>query len=380
MEVDHAGPSAPPSSNEAGVVLRACTHCARSNAGCVGSLELGTGIHKSTPSSSRLSKNRVDKLEEELDGIVSLLTSHEIGARETPIRSITATPIDGNANSGLSLSMVQTIDSNIPAPDQARHWDNRLLVGGSLEIRFGLPPESAKDMRADIYRLPPIDLGSKDANQLLRIFRDEMNPSFPFISIPDSVKASELRRDQPSLFTSVMAVTSRNSSRQISLGKLFMKQIADRILVNGDRNIDLLLGILTFSTWRCYHFFNAPGLTMLLSSASTLVGDLGLHRPSGKQQTGRAIEQRRTLLGYYYILSIVSTFFRRLESPRWAPYHDDCCDILSNAGIHRDDKYAVALLRIQLFGETISHNPWHGVSDTVATTVPPLLYVKNLQE
>ena len=212
-------------------------------------------------SSSRLSKNRVQKLEEKLDGIVNLLTtSHETAAREAPSRSISAKPTDSDGNSGLPLSATQVpvLESNVPSPNQARLWDNRLLIGGPLEIRFGLPPESAKDIRAGpetiikeapVYRLPQIDLGSEDEDQLLHIFRDEMNPSFPFISIPDSVKASELRRDRPSLYTSVMAVASRNSSRQISLGKLFMKQVANRILVDGERNMDLLLGILTFSAW-----------------------------------------------------------------------------------------------------------------------------------
>ncbi|KAF4631881.1 hypothetical protein G7Y89_g6243 [Cudoniella acicularis] len=392
LKADGMNPSAPSFSNdhETSTILRAVFLALERRQSVSKVCERPSALVKAQPRKRRhpeksyLSKSRVEKLEEKLDDLVNLLTtSHEVGPREAPSRSTSAKPADGNGN-----SVNQASESTASSPDQARLWDNRLLIGGPLEIRFGLPPESAKDIKArletmgketPIYRLPHIDLGSEDAGHLLHIFRDEMNPNFPFISIPDSVTASELRRDRPSLYTSVMAVTSRNSSQQISLGKLFMKQVANRMVVDGERNIDLLLGILTFSAWCCRHFSNIPGFTVLLTSASTLVGDLGLHRPPAKQ-TERTLEERRALLGYYCIHSIISTFFRRLEPPRWTPYHDDCCEILSNAGVHRDDKYAVALLKIQLLGEKICQSPWHDVSDTSTTAAPPILYMKGLQE
>lgn len=158
----------------------------------------------------------------------------------------------------MSHLVTQPSEPNSPSPDQARQWNNRLLLGGPPEVRFGLPPEIAKDImagpeanvkEAPVYLLSQLDLGSEDADHLLNIFRNDMNPSFPFISIPDSVTASELRRDRPSLYTSVIAVVSRSTSRQISLGKLLMKQLADRMVIGGERNMDLLLGVLTFSAW-----------------------------------------------------------------------------------------------------------------------------------
>lgn len=84
---------------------------------------------------------------------------------------------------------------------------------------------------------------------LLHIFKSEMNPGFPFINIPDSVTAEALRRDQPSLFTAVMAVTTRDSMQQVTLGKMLMRQVAERMMVNGERNMDLLLAALTYAGW-----------------------------------------------------------------------------------------------------------------------------------
>lgn len=94
-----------------------------------------------------------------------------------------------------------------------------------------------------------ISFGAENPEKLLHIFKDEMNPHFPFIGIPDSVSVDAMRKDQPSLLTAVMAVTSRDSPNQLVLGKLLMQQIADRMLMNGERNLDLLLAILTYAGW-----------------------------------------------------------------------------------------------------------------------------------
>jgi hypothetical protein len=99
------------------------------------------------------------------------------------------------------------------------------------------------------YKLEALDLGSEDPDELLTIFRKEMQPGFPFIAISDSITAFDLRQDRPSLFTAIMAVVSRNSRRQRALGKVFMKQIADRVVVCVERNMDLLLGTLTYGAW-----------------------------------------------------------------------------------------------------------------------------------
>jgi len=74
------------------------------------------------------------------------------------------------------------------------------------------------------FNLVGFNLGVDDPEMLLRIFKDEMNPNFPFISIPDSVTVETMRRDQRSLLTAVMAVTSRDTPQQIVLGKALMQQ------------------------------------------------------------------------------------------------------------------------------------------------------------
>jgi hypothetical protein len=88
-----------------------------------------------------------------------------------------------------------------------------------------------------------------DANALLEIFQGQACLYFPFISVPKSTSAEELRRERPFLYLAIMAVTSRKSYQKEELGKFIVRQIAERVFVNGERSLDLLLGVLTFAAW-----------------------------------------------------------------------------------------------------------------------------------
>jgi hypothetical protein len=158
----------------------------------------------------------------------------------------------------MEMSSTEPPDPRIQdVKNQDENWDNRLLRGGPPATRFGFPEAFTKEWKKlpfplsnpTIYKLEALDLGSEDPDELLSIFRKEMQPGFPFIAISDSITAFDVCQDRPSLFTAIMAIVSRNSRRQRALGKVFMKQIADRVVVGGERNMDLLLGILTYGAW-----------------------------------------------------------------------------------------------------------------------------------
>lgn len=147
------------------------------------------------------------------------------------------------------------------APDANGHdnnadiWDERLLRGGPIRQRFALLGahnpviDAPHEQDHSNFSLGSSNLGIENAEQLLHIFKNEMNPSFPFISIPESTSAEQLRQQRPSLFTAVMAVTSRDSLLQGKLGNVFMQQLADRVLITGERNLDLVLAIVAYTGW-----------------------------------------------------------------------------------------------------------------------------------
>jgi len=48
---------------------------------------------------------------------------------------------------------------------------------------------------------------------------------------------------------SVYRVTCWDGDMQKSRGKSIMKQLSERVFANGERNMDLLLGALTYAGW-----------------------------------------------------------------------------------------------------------------------------------
>jgi hypothetical protein len=108
---------------------------------------------------------------------------------------------------------------------------------------------NAKDSAENQFEIDKFDLGSEDPNELLAIFRNDVGPNFPFITMTEFSRAEDLRRDRPSLYTAVLAVTTRNSLRGRAFGQTLFKQLAERMMVSGERNMDLLLACLTYVPW-----------------------------------------------------------------------------------------------------------------------------------
>jgi hypothetical protein len=108
---------------------------------------------------------------------------------------------------------------------------------------------NAKSSAGNQYEIDDFDLGPEDPDVLMTIFRDEMSPNFPFITMTEFTRADDLRRDRPSLYTAIMAVTTRDTLRGKALGQAFLKQLAERMVANGERNMDLLLACLVYAAW-----------------------------------------------------------------------------------------------------------------------------------
>ena len=65
-----------------------------------------------------------------------------------------------------------------------------------------------------------------------------------------------------------MAVSTMKYPEGSELGKIVIKQVADRVFVDGERSIDLLLGILTLAAWsvplaKYFKFFLAIRMSLM---------------------------------------------------------------------------------------------------------------------
>jgi hypothetical protein len=83
----------------------------------------------------------------------------------------------------------------------------------------------------------------------------------PFIVISPSLSAQNLQRDRPYLLKAILAVSTRDAGQQLAIGRWLVRSLTERMVINGERNLDLLLGVLTFTGW-----FVAPLAVVLVFS------------------------------------------------------------------------------------------------------------------
>lgn len=94
-----------------------------------------------------------------------------------------------------------------------------------------------------------------------------------------------------------------------------MRHISEKMLIESERSLDLLLGIIVIIGWHQYHCFMHAQLANLLGLAKTLVGELTIQRPPTRTERSilmvvkplelkpRTSEEKRALAGVYFLSS-----------------------------------------------------------------------------
>jgi hypothetical protein len=222
------------------------------------------------------SAHETSKLEEKLDGLVTLLKSSTNG-------------VPGIVNPTLVNSL-----SEGSGPANHEHAHGSIATSGvgygeyTDRSRSGLPgsnytpitSSSSKSSPLNNLNLHPVlqpalEPSPEDAESYLNKFRNDFVKHLPFIVIPLSITAHQLRQDRPILWVSIMTVASSNSTQQISLSKEVRGILAKEAFIEGTRNMDLLLAILVYATW----YEKSPELSASISS--DLKKFVGLILPHG---------------------------------------------------------------------------------------------------
>ena len=200
-------------------------------------------------------KSQVEKLEEKLDGLVTLLRSSQDSkaSNESSVPAIFDTsPATPRPYSDVN-SLSQPLHDGVSGPPWIR-LETANGSGGSQPSQHSEDRATASIAATSDYDLRPkipdcVGFTSEQANAMLNRFRNEMSPFFPFVIVSPSFSAEDLQRDRPLLLESVLAVASPVSEYQVTLGKWLVRQLTERMAINGERNLDLLLGVLTYTAW-----------------------------------------------------------------------------------------------------------------------------------
>lgn len=224
------------------------------------------------------------------------------------------------------------------------------LISSSL-ISHGHPANSAGNP-AGPSLIAPTD-GSLDAVQtMLEVFRTELTPVFPFVVIPIGTTSDMFAREKPMLRMAIEVVTEQHGKEALSdLSRLFREEVSRRVIVNGEKSLDLLQSILVYVAWyvellnyrskECrgkhyperrriaympfrnhLHVYPGSHFATMVHIATALASDLGLDEDTGSRTAGtqlgafrsleqslhtpkveRTLEEMRAILGLFWLSS-----------------------------------------------------------------------------
>lgn len=83
----------------------------------------------------------------------------------------------------------------------------------------------------------------------LHTFRTQRLQYLPLIHIPATTTARDLKRQSPFLWRCITAVESKHTTRQAALCVTIREMAGKRLLVDCDKSLDLLQGVLVYLAW-----------------------------------------------------------------------------------------------------------------------------------
>lgn len=106
------------------------------------------------------------------------------------------------------------------------------------------PPPEPVVMPACIHQPNPIE-----AAENLVIFRKYMLIFLPFFHLPATMTSEKLKQTYPFMWFNIMIVTCKHVDRRLAMSEAAKKFLAQKMLVEHEKSLDLLLGLLVFLGW-----------------------------------------------------------------------------------------------------------------------------------
>ncbi|KAL3293085.1 het domain protein, partial [Colletotrichum asianum] len=181
-------------------------------------------------------------------------------------------------------------------------------------------------------------------------FTQTHHPHLPFLSFPCIQSPSSLRQERPFLWLCIVAVSQAHTLPQAVLNDKIRSVVAQRIVLNLERSLELPQGLLICIAWGNFQVHQRPFLTLFTQLANIVVFDLGLNQPPQTIPEAmlwltiyrpwisatRTVEEQRAVVACYYLSSVVSSYMRRTDRLLWTPYMSTCLDDLSSTGVPGD--------------------------------------------
>ena len=81
-----------------------------------------------------------------------------------------------------------------------------------------------------------------------------MAPQFSFVAIPPEATSDSLRTERPMLWKAILtAAYCLKPSRQEAMGLELVEEFSTRLLLKGEKSLDLLQSLLIYLAWLATH-------------------------------------------------------------------------------------------------------------------------------
>ena len=180
----------------------------------------------------------------------------------------------------------------------------------------------------------------------LNIF-ESMLAHFPFVTLAPNPDPYRMINERPftTLAICVIASPARPNVQQ-RLAQCFRQALSQKAVVQGDRNLDLLLGLLTYLAWP-HHFATTHRVYPLLHLLAGIAADLGYYEQSPMSNTINVADgaRERAFVGCFHLccgLSIVG--FTRPSPLRWADNLGHWAQSLTSMGMQSTDRQLAGIV------------------------------------
>lgn len=234
--------------------------------------------------------------------------------------------------------------------ERDRHVGNKIILSSHQA--------NSQKMAGDTVNLSP-----HEVQILFNRYTKLMAPHMPFVTLQTpSIIASSFNSSL--LLQAIIAVAHfHETTDQIVLVEDLIQQITSRLFTSTERSLDLLQALLVLCTWYNPHLFLSSSHTSLLHLCMSLTTELAIDRDPatcemahmaaamkscGIPQNLKTIndEERRAVLGVFWLASTVFTSFRKSDVPSWTPWLQQCVMALEDTGLE-SDKVLVSLVQSQ---------------------------------
>jgi len=207
------------------------------------------------------------------------------------------------------------------------------------------------------------NLSRYEIENLLDRYKTLMAPHMPFVSeqaLPTTASSST----SPVVSKAIVAVAhSHDTPTQKILVEELVQHITSKIFTNAEKSLEILQALLILCTWYNPHIFTSSSHTSLLHLCMALTTDLAIDRDAmscemahmaaamescGIPQPVKNVsdEERRAVLGVFWLANTVFTSFRKIDVPTWTPWLQQCLDTLKRSE-QESDRVLVGLVQSQ---------------------------------